>query len=228
MKTLFLPKNQRNYCQDFCPLIILTIVLLVLGRNDSFIKSFCFLLTFTPPLLSDLPTALSSIWKQGSHIVRSLKVQIIWESQRNLTQSLTLFWHYVLSNLKKKKWDVFSNFVAFPQYLNFKTHTLRPQKRKSTFPLWFYKHQQHVKLLALNISPSAAGLCSIIKNLNKALFFLLSMPDKDHLARPSKPLWFDGHGRYRTEHQQHDEIHVGLEKQVAKSQRPVKHCREFA
>ena len=76
-----------------------------------------------------------------------------------------------------------------------------------------------MKLLALNISPSAAGLCLIIENLNKAPVFLLSMPDKDHLARPSKPLWFDGHGRYANQHQQHDEIHVGLEKQVAKPRR---------
>jgi hypothetical protein len=64
-----------------------------------------------------------------------------------------------------------------------------------------------------------SGRLSIAGNLHKAPVFLMSIPDKDHLARPSKLLCFDGHGRYANEHQQHDEIHVGLEKQVAKPRR---------
>ena len=44
------PKNQRNYFKDFCPVSvwseILQIIGLLFGRNDGFIKSFRFLLTF--------------------------------------------------------------------------------------------------------------------------------------------------------------------------------------
>ena len=37
-------------------------------------------------------------------------VQIFWEGHKNLKKSLTLFWHYIQSNLKKKVRDFFKYF----------------------------------------------------------------------------------------------------------------------
>ena len=46
------------------------------------------------------------------------KVQIFWESHKNLKKSPTSFWRHYLSSFKIK-WEIFSNFVAFSHYLDF-------------------------------------------------------------------------------------------------------------
>jgi hypothetical protein len=65
-------------------------------------------------------------WLEGRE-KRLFKVQILWEGHKIKKKFPTLFWNYLVCNIKTN-WNIFKLFVAFSEYLNFRP--LKEKKKK--------------------------------------------------------------------------------------------------
>ena len=93
-------------------------------------------------------------WQKNSST--SLKVLTFWEVYKNLKKNLPVL--TLLINFTKN-WDIFSNFVAFSQYLNFTKEYLKENRAiEAALKMIFYIFHNCSKYLSLEVKRWSSSL----------------------------------------------------------------------